>query len=189
MAASLLLLAALAADPGADLVGKPAPPLAGDALDGRPLRLADLDGKVVVLHFWALWCQPCRDCAADLRRLRERYRDRGAEVLAVTRYYEDFAYDKGTKRVVEAKAKLTREQERETLRDFAAAQRLEYRQLVLGGDAAREAFAAYGARRLPLTVVLDRRGQVRLVKVGAGKDVSEAVDRAVREALDEAGRP
>jgi thiol-disulfide isomerase/thioredoxin len=182
-----LILAALApssADRPAELLGQTAPPLAADfAVNGKPVTPADLMGKVVLLHFWALWCQPCRDDFPALRDWQTRYRRQGLEVIGVTRYYRDFAFDKGRGRVVAAKAPLTAEQERDTVKEFAAHYRLGYRLLMLPGEAGRKAFADYGAGRLPLTVVIDRDGKVRLVKVGAGKGNTEAVDRVLRELL------
>jgi peroxiredoxin len=53
-------------------------------LDGRPIRLADLRGKVVWLNFWASWCPPCQHETPILRDLSERYRDRGLEIVGIS---------------------------------------------------------------------------------------------------------
>ena len=53
-------------------------------LDGRPIRLDELEGKVVWVNFWASWCPPCQQETPILRDLAERYRDRGLEVVGVS---------------------------------------------------------------------------------------------------------
>ena len=53
-------------------------------LDGQPVRLADLRGKVVWLNFWASWCPPCQHETPILRELSERYSDRGLEVIGIS---------------------------------------------------------------------------------------------------------
>lgn len=53
-------------------------------LDGRPIRLADLRGKVVWLNFWASWCPPCQQETPILRDLDERYRDRGLAIVGIS---------------------------------------------------------------------------------------------------------
>ncbi len=52
-------------------------------LDGRPAHLSDLRGKVVLLNFWASWCQPCVDEAPSLNLLQQRIAPLGGTVLGV----------------------------------------------------------------------------------------------------------
>ncbi|MGA0609430.1 TlpA family protein disulfide reductase [Caldimonas sp. KR1-144] len=50
---------------------------------GAPLRLAELRGQVVVLNFWASWCEPCRSELPSLELLDERHGRDGLRVIAV----------------------------------------------------------------------------------------------------------
>ena len=61
-----------------------------NGLDGRGVRLADFQGKVVFLNFWATWCVPCQVEIPILIELQKRYRASGLEVVGVVTR-DDFA--------------------------------------------------------------------------------------------------
>jgi cytochrome c biogenesis protein CcmG/thiol:disulfide interchange protein DsbE len=52
-------------------------------LDGKSARLSDLRGKVVLLNFWASWCQPCIEEAPSLNQVQQRIAPLGGTVLGV----------------------------------------------------------------------------------------------------------
>src|SRR5690349_13732340 len=73
-------------------VGRPAPPLVVQGLDGQRFDLATLHGKVVVLALWASWCPPCR---AEMPVLEAFYRAHHAEGLEMLGLSADDPHDRG----------------------------------------------------------------------------------------------
>ena len=63
--------------------GGATPPLAVEDMDGRAHSLADYRGKVVLVNFWATWCEPCRQEMPSIDRLRSSLEGKPFEVLAV----------------------------------------------------------------------------------------------------------
>jgi len=63
--------------------GAALPPFELEDLQGRTHRLADYKGKVVLVNFWATWCEPCRAEMPSMDRLRSSLKGRPFEVLAI----------------------------------------------------------------------------------------------------------
>jgi len=84
--AAVLLLAGAPSTPAAELKswsGKQPAAFELKDLSGRTHRLADYRGKVVLVNFWATWCEPCRDEMPSIERLKERFAGRPFTVLAI----------------------------------------------------------------------------------------------------------
>ena len=62
----------------------PAPDFDLAGLDGRPYRLSEFEGRVLLVEFWATWCGPCRMQAEILSRLYEEVQSEDLEFLAVS---------------------------------------------------------------------------------------------------------
>jgi thiol-disulfide isomerase/thioredoxin len=113
-----------------------APALVLRDLRGRPSRLSDYRGKVVLLNFWATWCPPCRAEVPDLVRWQREYRGGGLQVIGVTYPPTNLA----------------------RVRRFVRRQRVNY-PVLLGTHATKALFAT--GETLPMTIVVDREGYVR----------------------------
>jgi thiol-disulfide isomerase/thioredoxin len=65
-------------------VGSRAPAFPATDLQGRPVRLEDLRGQVVLLNVWATWCGPCRDEMPSMERLHKELGPKGLKIVAVS---------------------------------------------------------------------------------------------------------
>ena len=87
---AILFAGAVVAQPSKAHAGVPqpwsggaTPPLALADLSGKPVRLEAYRGKVVLVNFWATWCEPCREEMPSISRLKAAFAGRPFEVLAV----------------------------------------------------------------------------------------------------------
>ena len=64
--------------------GKPAPSVEAVTLDGAKFSTTDQIGKVVIVHFWATWCAPCRSEMPLLDAFYKQHRNEGVEVIAIS---------------------------------------------------------------------------------------------------------
>ncbi|HLE44331.1 MAG TPA: TlpA disulfide reductase family protein [Methylomirabilota bacterium] len=148
-----------AARRGPALEGKPISVLAED-LDGREVRIEADQGKVRVVDLFASWCEPCRDQFPALERLSHAYRARGLVVYAVS-FDED----------------------RAALETFVAEHGPSFP--VLWDPGGSRLAPELQIRRLPTTLVVDRRGVIRSVHLGFEPAEEARLERDVRRLLGE----
>ncbi len=65
------------------LIGGRAPSFTLNDLESHPINLMDYQGKVVLLTFWATWCEPCKKEMPEIEAAYERHKDQGFVVLAI----------------------------------------------------------------------------------------------------------
>jgi peroxiredoxin len=142
------------------LVGKKAPPFAlGSAVGPHPAKLDALAGDVVVLEFWATWCVPCNTTMPRLSAWQEKYGARGLRVVGLSTESLDIISTHLAKRPAPLK-------------------------YTVASDPEGAVYEAYAVPAVPTFVVIDRKGRVRHVDVGAGSIV-DGVEAAFRPLLDE----
>lgn len=64
-------------------VGQPAPEIEASSMSGGQASLRSLQGEVVLVNLWAIWCEPCRHELPELAALHLRYASKGLRVVAI----------------------------------------------------------------------------------------------------------
>lgn len=144
----------LPGEEGLSLANQPAVGFALKNLEGDTVSLNALQGKVVVLDFWATWCPPCRRTMPHLERLSTELKEQGVAVVGVSA------------------------EETGVVKSYIKKQNFTFPILL---DAKREVNRRYGIRAIPTTLVIDRQGVIRSHFVGAPSE--ERLRQAVTAAL------
>jgi thiol-disulfide isomerase/thioredoxin len=136
--------------------GGATPPLALRDLAGKEHKLADYKGKVVVLNFWATWCDPCREEMPSMQRLQDKLAGK-LVILAVD-------YGEGPPRI----------------KDFLSKVPVRFTVLL---DRDTSAASAWKVKVLPTTLVIGPDQSVRFVAVGDIGWDTQAIEEQIRKLL------
>jgi thiol-disulfide isomerase/thioredoxin len=150
-------------------------------LNGGALSADDLKGKVVLLDFWAVWCGPCIATFPHLREWHEKFADKGLVIVGVTHWYS-FDWDDETSQIKRVK-NLPHEEELAATEKFLRFHKLQHRIAVT--DEEDNFDQNYLVEGIPQAVLLDRQGNVRLIRVGAGKRTAHDLERMIERLLSE----
>lgn len=149
-----------------ELIGQPAPPIAGQDVDGQPAGLADLQGNVVLVVFWASWCLPNAEQAERLDAILRTYRDQGFRVLGVN----VDALDENLESIASVLPNIRR---------FMLDYNITWPS-VLDTPAEGSIAEAYGVIDLPTSILIGRDGTVRGLVI-TGSDLERKVAEALQQ--------
>ncbi len=124
--------------------------------DGNVIHTADLTGKVILVNFWASWCNPCEEEAAELEQAWRLYRDSGDVVFLGVDYVDTEA---------EAKAYLAKFD-------------ITYPN---GPDLRTQISQLFRIRGVPETYIINREGKLVFVKIGPFASLGE-IQQAIEQA-------
>jgi len=124
-------------------------------INGRTISAEDMRGKILLVDYWATWCQPCEREMPGYQRLQEKYRDRGLLVIGI-------AFDGNMK------------MGNETVEHYARRLGIRY-PLVLDHPDLQKHFG--GIQGLPTTFLIDRTRTIRFKVIGF--EYTEKVEAAL----------
>lgn len=120
------------------------------------IKLSSLNGKVVLVDFWASWCGPCRAVNPSVQKLYKKYKTGGFEVFAVS---------------LDVKKSLWLKAIRQD--------RLTYTQVIDGDGWLSKVAEKYFVDMLPTNFLLDKTGRIVAINI-EGQDLSDAVEKLVK---------
>lgn len=133
-----------------------------ELVDGTLVKLSDLKGKVVMLNFWATWCQPCIMEFYELpEKILQKYDQKDFVFLTISR-------GEPKEKVQKTLAKL-----KEEGIDFNS-----------GIDPNEQIWTLYGEEGIPLNFIIDKEGVIRYVSMGYGETKLDEMSELIKKLIE-----
>ena len=155
-------LATAASQVFAQDIGQRAPAFDVPAANGKPLRLADMKGRVVYVDFWASWCAPCKQSFPWMNEMQAKYASRGLQVVG-----------------------LNVDKKKEDADKFLAGTPAKF---AIGYDSTGKVADVYKPQGMPTSFLIGADGVVRAVHIGFRDGDRAALEREIEAALSAARR-
>jgi peroxiredoxin len=158
-----VIAASLLSGPGpvdaAPRPGQPAPNFKVVSMSGQTISQENYLGHVLILDFFATWCQPCRQSIPHLVEMNRKYGRQGLQILGLS----------------------VDEDGGRTVRTFTDEFRVNY-PLALAGDSTTVDF---GVRSVPIMYLVDKKGRIAEVYRGYSDEMSRSVEQSIKRLLAE----
>ncbi|HUV37815.1 MAG TPA: redoxin domain-containing protein [Patescibacteria group bacterium] len=138
-------------------IGLPAISFSAQTAAGKPIKLEDYRGKVVLLDFWASWCAPCRKEMPNVKKVYANNHAKGFEIIGIS------LDDKESK-----------------FKEYMESEQMPWPQIFDGKGWQSELGQLYAVSAIPATYLLDREGKIRYKNMRGGD-----LERTVQELLGE----
>jgi peroxiredoxin len=138
--------------------GQPAPPFKVTITSGQTLTLSNYKGHVLILDFFASWCQPCKKSIPHIMELNRIYGKQGLQILG-----------------------LSLDENKDDLTEFIAPFKLNYPVALVNEDLQTE----YGLRSIPTLFIINKKGIIAGKYMGLTDEVKKNVEIAIKQLLAE----
>ena len=140
-----------------ELSNNPAPSFSTESIDGKRISLDDLSGKVVLVDFWATWCEPCKKSFPKYQELYVKYKASGLEIAAVS--VDD---------------------EKGGIPAFAKSHGAKF---PVGWDNGKKIADQYKPENMPTAYVIDKNGVVKFVHKGYHDGEEKELEKEIKSLL------
>ena len=147
--------------PGLAFLGKMVPDFSATDLDGKPISIETYRGKVVLVDFWAVWCGPCVAEMPNVKKVYEKYKAEGFDVIGISLDNDE------TK-----------------LRDFLKKNEIPWRQVFSGKGWDSPVSQQYGIYSIPSMWLIDKEGKLISYKA-RGEKLESLILEALKDQSEE----
>ncbi len=150
------------------LINSPAPDFNIQTTDEKTVKLSDLKGKVLLLDFWAIWCGPCIANLPGIRKIYSQHQRTEFEIIGIS-------LDGGE----------TSKSTVDDVRNFVAKQQMPW--LIAFDNRGWDNAVAqiYNITNIPIHVVIDKKGSVRLIERSGGTDRMNKIEALIADLIKE----